>query len=79
MGKGRAAGAQLGNHVISGIACGIAQTAVVCVESPGIISITACPLNLYVRILFAFTYHIPVHTAVLTFSLIYSKGTAAYF
>ena len=31
-------------------------------------------------VLFAFTFHIPVHTAVLSYqSLIYSKGGAAYF
>ena len=31
-------------------------------------------------VLFAFTFHIPVHTAVLSYqSLIYSKGRAAYF
>ena len=34
MGKGRAAGVQPENHVVSGTAYGIAQTAVVCLESP---------------------------------------------
>ena len=37
MGKDRAAAVQLENHVVSGIAYRIAQTAVVCVESPDII------------------------------------------
>ena len=42
-GKYREAGVQLENYVVSGIAYSIAQTAVVCVISPDIISITACP------------------------------------
>ena len=43
MRKFRAARVQFDNHVVSGIAYGIAQTAVVCVVPPDIISITACP------------------------------------
>ena len=64
MGKGRAAGVQRENHV-SGIAYGIAETAVVCIVSPDIIPITACPYNHYVRTIRFFLSHIS--TAVLTF------------
>ena len=41
MGKGLSVGVQLENYVVSGIAYGIVQTAVVCVVYPDIISITA--------------------------------------
>ena len=43
MEKVGASGVQLENHVALCITYGIALTAVVCVLSPDIVSITACP------------------------------------
>ena len=57
MGKCRATGVKLYKQVLSGNAYIIAQTAVVYVVSPDIISITACPQN-HFYVLFACTYHI---------------------
>ena len=49
MGKGLAAKVQLENHLVSGLAYGIAQTAVVFEVSTDILSITTCPKHHYVR------------------------------
>ena len=49
MGKCRATGVKLYKQVLSGNAYIIAQTTVVYVVSPDIISITACPYNRYAR------------------------------
>ena len=65
MRKDRVAGVQLENHVVSGIAYGIAQTAAVCKEYPDIVSTTDRPW-IFLYALLASTYHIPEHTTVLT-------------
>ena len=63
MRKDRVAGVQLENHVVSGIAYGIAQTAAVCKEYPDIVSTTDRPW-IFLYALLASTYHIPVHKKV---------------
>ena len=78
MRKFRAARVQFDNHVVSGIAYGIAQTAVVCVVPPDIISITACPKNYYPRTIHFHSSYTSTYIITIFLSLIYSKGGAAY-